>query len=124
MGVEAIRRQQLDHPHTRMFDPAYHGEIQALGPRKTRINLSRDEAQQVLREAIHDPAEAAEGRIPSLWGIRNGEIYRFMFDNQRLWHGYQTAEKPPTSVLRTWLSQRKITNSEYTKILQMPHRGK
>jgi hypothetical protein len=65
-GERAIWRQQLEHPHTRMFDPAYHGEIQALGPRKTRINLSRDEAQQVLREAIHDPAEAAEGRIPSL----------------------------------------------------------
>jgi hypothetical protein len=113
--------QQIRHPESRQFDPAYHGDVALL--RKTKMDLSKDDALAVLRKAVYDAAETA-GKAPSLWGIRNGKIYRFMFDNRGVWHGYPTAEKPPTAVLRQWLASHEITKAEYGKMLLLPHRGK
>lgn len=112
---------ELKNPALRRFDAAYHGDVALL--RKTKMDLKPADALAVLRDAVYDTAEAA-GKAPSLWGFKDGKIYRFMFDNRGLWHGYPAAEKPPMGVLRQWLADKKITNAEYGKILQLPHRGK
>jgi len=123
MGIEetALWKRQLQNPDLRKFDPEYHGHL-ALRE-KTKMDLRSDEALAVLREAVYDLAKAAN-KAPSLWGIREGKIYRFMFDNRGVWHGYPVLEKPPNLVLQQWRKKGKITNAEYTKILNLPNRGK
>jgi hypothetical protein len=87
------------------------------------MDLSPEVALEVLRAATYDPAETERRVTPSLWGYRNGVIYRFMFDGVARWHGYPTDEKPPNAVLQQWRDNGTITNAEYGKIRRYPNRG-
>jgi hypothetical protein len=119
-SVGNLLQRQLNDPSSRRFNPEYHdaGNLK-LGSRKTPMDLTDSQAQQLLREAV----VSRSGESVSLWGYKDGKAYRFFFDNQSAWHGYPVAEKPPTDVLREWLKQNKITNAEYTRFVKTLQRG-
>ena len=90
----------------------------------TLMDLTLNEALEVLQTALYDP-RAAEQTSPSLWGYRDGTVYRFMCNGlaPAAWHGYPTDEKPPTYVMRQWLGQGTITQAEYNRMCRRPGRG-
>ena len=79
---------------------------------------------EVLQAALYDLL-AAQQTSPSLWGYRNGTVYRFLCNGltPAASHGYPTDEKPPTYVLRQWLGQGTITPAEYNRLRRRPGRG-
>ena len=129
-------KRQLLNPGMRQFNAEYHGEVALL--RKTKMDLPKEEAEAVLRSALYEVSEAG-AKAPSLWGIKDGKIYRFFFDNQKAWHGYPVTgvenprlfrgkliadEKPPTSILREWVARGDLSRAEYKKMLHLLQRGK
>ena len=114
-------REQMLNPLLRRYDPiAKHGP----GGHGTPMDLGIIEATELLRAAIYDPTEAMQS-TPSLWGYRNGRVYRFMCDNAQpaSWHGYPADEKPPNAVLQQWRTEDVITNAEFNKLRRLPSRG-
>jgi hypothetical protein len=107
----ALRRYQLIPKH-------------APGGFGTLMDLDDAVALDVLQTAAYDP-KAAEQGVPSLWGFRNGKVYRFMCDGCAVatWHGYPTEEKPPTAVLREWMRQGTISAAEYNRMIRRVGRG-
>jgi hypothetical protein len=102
-------------------------EISKHGPGGfgTTMDLSAAEALELLRAAIYDPVEATRG-VPSLWGYRDGRVYRFMCNGRvpAAWHGYPADEKPPNAVLQLWRSQRTISEADYNRLRRLPARGR
>ena len=65
----------------------------------TLMDLTLNEALEVLQAALYDPL-AAEQTNPSLWGYRDGTVYRFLCNGltPAAWHGYLKALVPPAAL--------------------------
>ena len=77
-------RPQLRNPQLRVYDSGVqskHGGGYTPGRHGTVMTLSPIVAQEVLRSALYDPAEALGGKAPKLWGIHQETISQFMYDN-------------------------------------------
>lgn len=112
---------QLRNPQLRRYDPIpKHGP----GGHGSPMDLGIAEATELLQAAIYDPHQTGNS-TPSLWGFRNGRVYRFMCDNTQpaSWHGYPADEKPPNAVLQQWRAQEVITNAEFNRLRRLPGRG-
>jgi hypothetical protein len=117
-------KSQLEHPALRQYEAtAKHGGGYTGGTQGTIMDLGAAAAAELLRAAIFDPSGAAGNKAPSLWGYRDGKVYRFMWDNQGAWHGYPAQEKPPNAVLQQWRDNGTITEAEFGKIRKFPARG-
>ncbi len=117
-------KSQLQNPALRRYEATpKHGGGYTAGAQGTIMDLGPGAAAELLRAAIFDPGIAAGNKAPSLWGYRNGKIYRFMWDNQGAWHGYPAEEKPPNAVLQQWRDNGTITEAEFGKIRKYPARG-
>jgi hypothetical protein len=113
--------EQVKNPSMRVYDPIPKHEVGGFG---TPMDLSKQEAEEVLQAALCD-VKRGKGRGLSLWGCKNGRIYRFMCDggNPGKWHGYPTDEKPPTSVLRQWRDMGTISKADYNRMVKLIGRG-
>ena len=115
---------QLQTPAARRYVPIpKHGGSPTQGRRGTVMDLAFGEAVEALCAAVYDPALPAGGKAPSLWGYRDGKVYRFMWDNAGGWHGYPADEKPPNAVLQQWRQNGTISEAEYGKVRRYPNRG-
>ncbi|MGV9860464.1 hypothetical protein ACWDTD_17680 [Gordonia sp. NPDC003425] len=80
------------------------------GRRGTPMDLSDEEAQQVLDESI------ASGR--RRYGTSDDRLYEFKDDNAGGWHGYPvTPQEIPNSVLKKMMEDGLITKRQYRKWL-------
>lgn len=114
---------ELENPIKRQYHHyAKHTGAASSGRAGTKMDLTPAEATDVLRKAEFSE-KAASNTVPSLWGYKDGKIYRFMRDATERWHGYPTVEAPPTEVLRKWRDSGAITKPEYKKLLQLPQRA-
>ncbi|MFC0234497.1 hypothetical protein ACFFIF_10885 [Vagococcus entomophilus] len=80
----------------------------------SEMDLGSDEAQKVLNESKQVGNQK--------YGLKNGQIYEFQPDGAGGWHGYKikgtelTDKKGGADVLRNWLKEGKISNSQYNKL--------
>ncbi|MTD38617.1 hypothetical protein GIX45_08245 [Erwinia sp. CPCC 100877] len=124
MGVEAGsvsysfannygNRQQSLYPNGKFVSSPKHTP-KGKGGWGSEMDLGADEAQKVLNESQQVGKQK--------YGLKDGQIYEFQPDGSGGWHGYKikgtelTDKKGGADVLRNWLKEGKINNSQYNKL--------